>query len=94
MSEWDIDYIDLIEPGCIEFDDDNLGRLVFGAVFTGIDYRVSESDGTTLVELSFDGENEGDPISGRAKLTLEGDQLKGRIFLHCSDESELIAQKI
>lgn len=94
MSMWDRDYIDLIEPGCIEFSYDGLGQLVFGAIFAGIDYSVSESNQTNLVEFSFDGEDEGDPISGRAKLTLEDNQLKGKIFIHRGDDSELIAQRL
>ena len=92
MSMWDKDFIDLIEPGCIEFADDGLGSLHFGAVYTHIDYRISELNQIQLIEFSFSGEDEGDPICGRAKLTFQGQQLKGNIFFHCGDESELIAQ--
>lgn len=93
MSMWDRDYIDLIEPGRIEFNDNGLGQLVFGAIYAEIDYRLSELNQVHLVECSFDGIDEGDPVSGRVKLVLEGDKLRGKIFFHCGDESELVAQK-
>jgi len=93
MSLWDKDFIDLIEPGCIEFKNDGLGSFNFGAVFTDIDYRITELRRNQLVEFSFIGEDEGDPICGRVKLELQDKQLQGKVFIHCGDEPELIAEQ-
>jgi len=32
MEMWDQDFVDLIEPGYFQFDEDGLGFFVFGAV--------------------------------------------------------------
>ncbi|WP_186297185.1 hypothetical protein [Shewanella algae] len=37
MSNWDQDYVDLVEPGYFEFTDDGLGEFVFGAVKGWVD---------------------------------------------------------
>ena len=41
MSNWDQDYVDLVEPGYFKFTDDGLGEFVFGAVKGWVDARVS-----------------------------------------------------
>ena len=91
-SLWDKDFIDLIDTGCIEFKKKGLGELSFGAVFAEIDYRISDSEPTPLIEFSFSGQDEGDPISGRAKLSLQGKKLVGKIFFHYGDEAEMMAE--
>ena len=91
MSLWDKDYIDLIQPGCIEFTKDGLGSFNFGTVFCDIDYRISEVEEKQLIEFTFLGHAEGDIVSGRAKLYLKVQKLSGKILFHYGDESELIA---
>jgi len=42
MEQWDLDYIDLVEPGYFLFDDEGMGDYVFGTVSGFIDCRFSD----------------------------------------------------
>lgn len=63
MEMWDQDFVDLVEPGYFQFDDDDLGFFVFGAVEGQIDYRIS--DDNDRVDFSWSGNDDGDLKSGR-----------------------------
>jgi hypothetical protein len=65
MDMWDRDAIDLVEPGFIEFAGDGTGQFGFIAVRGWMDCRSTERDGRTGVEFSWDGEDDGDQVSGR-----------------------------
>jgi hypothetical protein len=43
------------------------------------------------VEFSFQGFDEGDPISGRGRATVSGNEMTGRIYFHQGDESGFTA---
>ena len=59
----------------------------FGYVEGQIDYRLGERDGKSAIEFTWDGNDEMDPAQGRGWLVLEGDELKGRFYIHHGDES-------
>ncbi len=42
MEQWDQDYVDLVEPGYIRFDKNDLGELPFGTVHGYLDCRIQE----------------------------------------------------
>ena len=92
MELWDEDFMNLLGPANITFDDDALGSFEFGAVVGFIDCRFSERDGKPFVEFSWQGKNDTDDDSGRGwgMITDEGN-LHGRIFFHCSDDSAFTA---
>ncbi|GAA3902868.1 hypothetical protein GCM10022228_11490 [Halomonas cibimaris] len=94
MEEWDQDFVDLIQSGHFQFDEDGLGFFMFGAVEGQLDYRLSD-DGRR-VDFSWSGNDDGNIKSGRGwfELTASG-TAKGRFFIHCGDESavELEFQK-
>jgi hypothetical protein len=88
MELWDADVIDLVGPGFIEFGRDRLGRLGFIAVEGQLDWREVVRDGHPGVEFTWEGSDEGDPVSGRGWAVLTGeDTLDGRIFFHLGNDS-------
>ena len=96
MEAWDIDYIDLVVPGFIEFERHNnrlMGRFQFGTVDGWLDCRVRTLAGQSYVEWSWEGRNDNDPGSGRGWARLENGKLLGRLFIHASDDSAFEAEK-
>lgn len=93
MDMWDRDAIDLVEPGFIEFAEDGTGQFGFIAVRGWMDCRCTEHHGRTGVEFSWDGDDEGDQVSGRGWAVLVDDAtLKGHLFIHMGDESGFRAE--
>lgn len=93
MSMWGSDALDLGGPACIEFEPDGMGAIHFIAARGGIDYRASLRGGRPLVEFTWEGMSEGDPISGRATATLHDRHLTGTLFIHLGDESSFMARR-
>ncbi len=93
MELWDSDYIDLVEPGFISFDDAGHGEFMFGVV-NGF---MSCGHGENIVHFKWEGDSEGDEVRGEGWVELdEGstDALSGSIEFWDADESEFKAQKI
>lgn len=74
-DRWDRDAIDLLEPGFIEFAGDGTGQFGFIAVRGWMDCRSTERDGRTGVEFSWDGEDDGEQVSGRGWAAVVADAL-------------------
>jgi hypothetical protein len=92
MSNWDQDYVDLVEPGYVEFTDDGFGEFVFGAVCGWIDARVSTCE--SRIEFSWQGECEGDDLCGRGEIEFATPcKGEGQVFIHNSDESKFIIER-
>ena len=88
MDMWDRDAIDLVEPGFIEFAEDGTGQFGFIAVRGWMDYRSITREGRECVEFSWEGDDEGDQVSGRGWATLADDgTLEGHLFIHQGDDS-------
>jgi hypothetical protein len=88
MELWDVDAIDLVEPGFIEFDPDRSGQFGFIVVRGWMDCRDTTRDGKSCVEFTWEGSDEGDQVSGRGWAVLAEDgTLDGRIFFHRGDDS-------
>jgi hypothetical protein len=88
MELWDTDAIDLVGPGFIEFDGRRSGRLGFIAVEGELDCREVVRDGCLGVEFTWEGSDDGDPVTGRGWVVLtDDDSLEGRIFFHLGDDS-------
>lgn len=93
MEQWDKDYIDMVEPGYIEFGSDGLGELKFGCISATVDWEIEYVGNTEKVAFSFEGLDEGDQISGRGWATSSKSHMEGRIFIHLGDDSNFIARK-
>ena len=88
METWPQDYVDLVEPGYFQFDEDNLGAFVFGAVRGWIDVRVSGKQ--PYLEYSWQGESEGDHYCGRGWFEFRNpNDSAGKLFIHCGDETAI-----
>ncbi len=83
MDRWDKTFIDLIEPGYIEFMDNGFGSFHFGCVYANIDHRMDEQDKT---EFSFYGDDEGKEVFGRGWVKIDDTGLYGEILFHEGEE--------
>lgn len=89
---WDSDALDLVSPAYIQFGDDGLGGFGMIALRGWLDCRYGQRDGRPSVEFSWQGEDEGDDACGRGWAVQEPDgSLRGRLFIHCADDSEFRA---
>ena len=93
MDQWDRDFIDEEVRGYFEFDQRDSGDFQFGYVQGQIDYRLDERDGKPAVEFTWDGHDEMDPAQGLGWMVLEGDELKGRLFVHLGDDSGIVLKR-
>src|SRR6266542_2697900 len=88
MDLWDLEAIDLVGPGFIEFGTDDTGGFGFIAVQGWTDCRHGERDGRPYVEFTWEGGDEGDQVSGRGWAALDEDgSLRGHIYFHLGDDS-------
>ena len=90
MDRWNNEFIDLVEPGYIEFVDNGFGSFHFGCVYANIDYRIDDQG---KVEFSFYGDDEGQEVFGRGWAKMDHKGLYGGLFFHEGDESEFQAVK-
>ena len=93
MSALDNDFIDEEEEGYFEFDQKDSGQFHFGYVQGQMDCRLTTRDGDSVVEWTWDGNDEMDPAQGRGWAILKGDELHGMIYFHQGDDSEFVAKK-
>jgi len=95
MDLWEQDDVDLVSPAFIEFGEDHQGSLGFIAVEGGIDWREAPRDGQPGAEFTWEGFDEGDPVTGRGWTILEeGGSLRGRIYFHLGDDSGFRAERM
>lgn len=88
MDVWDRDAIDLLGPAFIEIKTDGTGWFRFVAVEGNLDCKHVEREGHRAVEFTWDGDDEGDHVSGRGWAQVEtGGSLRGHIFFHAGDDS-------
>lgn len=93
MEVWGQDYVDMEVPGFFQIRSDGTGQFQFGLVSADIDGRTEQYDNTLRFEFSWSGKDESDPVCGRGWAIIENDELKGRIYLHLSDDSAFRAIK-
>jgi hypothetical protein len=88
MDLWDRDALDLVQAASIEFGHDRSGSFGFIAVEGWLDCHEARIDGRAGAEFSWQGYDEGDPVSGRGWAVLGEDGfLRGRVFFHQGDDS-------
>jgi len=94
MDLWDRDALDLVQPAFIEFGRDCAGSFGFIGVEGWLDCHEAPIDGIAGSEFSWQGYDDGDPVSGRGWAVLGDDgSLRGRIFFHQGDDSGLRAAR-
>jgi len=88
MDEWDKEAFDLLGPAFFQFDAHDSGEFQFIAARGQMDCRHGQRDERPLVEFSWEGNDECDPVSGRGWGILEEDgTMRGHIFIHFGDDS-------
>lgn len=94
MEKWDQDFVDLVVPGYIQFEENDSGEFQFGAVFGSMECPIKPSDKSERLEFSWDGEDDVDPLNGRGWASVNEDgQLVGRLYFHDGDDSGFIAER-
>ena len=94
MELWDREAIELLGPGYFRFDDEQSGEFQFTAVRGWLDCGYGEREGRSLVEFTWQGDDEGTEASGRGWAVVERDgTLNGRIFFHQGDDSTFTATR-
>ena len=95
MELWDQDFLDLVTPAHITFEEEGHGAFAFGYVQGWTDCRFGTENGLPLVEFSWEGSDEMDPVNGRGWAVLTKDnQLEGRLFFHAGDDSDFCAHRV
>ena len=85
MEVWEEDFIDFNGPAVFAVEENGTGYFEFGAVETEIDCRVESIGEVERLEFSFEGEDEGDPVSGRGWAKVDGSEMNGRIHAYPID---------
>jgi hypothetical protein len=88
MEMGDTDFLDLVEPAYIAFDQQGRGEFVFGAVQGSLDCRY----GSDSVDFTWQGSDEMDPVCGDGELDQSG-SLTGEIRFHGGDQSTFKARR-
>lgn len=90
MELWDADFVDLLGPAYIAFDQDGRGEFVFGAVTGGLDCAHAKDS----VDFTWIGHDEMDEASGDGFAQIEEDgMLSGEIRFRLGDESAFKARR-
>jgi len=90
---WDQEALDLVVRAYMRFDRSGLVEMELIAIGASIDYRVEQRDGALVLEFSWAGFDEMDATSGRAWARIDGDTMRGTLFIHQGDESTFVARR-
>lgn len=90
---WTREDLNSVVPAHITFNRNHLGELELIAISASIDHRIGNRDGTPIVEFTWEGSDEGQPVSGRGWARLTGDHLNGQLFIHQGDETDFTAKR-
>ena len=90
---WNQEALDLVLPAHTTFDRNGLGEMQLIAIGASIDYRVEQREGASILEFSWSGFDERDATSGRAWARIDGDTMRGKLFIHQGDESTFVARR-
>jgi hypothetical protein len=94
MDLWDREAIELLGPAFIEFKGEG-GRFGFIAVEGWMDCWHGQRNNRPSIDFTWDGNDEGDPASGRGWVILRRDgSLTGHIYFHHGDDSGFKAMPI
>lgn len=89
MEQWEQEFVDLVEPGFISFQNGGRGEMRFGAVSLGLDWD-SGADGK--VDFSFEGFDELDEVTGRGWAKIIDGRLTGLVKFHQGENSGFTAE--
>ncbi len=93
MDQWDQEFVDLVIPGHVTIRKDGKGSFQFGAVEGEMDCHVQRTDAHEQIEFTWDGFDEGDEVSGRGWVRVDGEDMTGHLFFDAGDDSGFRAKK-
>lgn len=91
-ANWSAEDLDLVGPAYIVFERGGSGEMQMVAIEATLDHHVSRRDGNWFLEFSWSGFDEGNEINGRGTARIEGELLKGELFIHQGDSSTFVAK--
>ncbi len=90
MAMWDKNFLDMIEPAHISFNDQDEGSFAFGCINATLACSLT----TTDADFTFEGQDEMEPTSGEGWAELQPDgSLEGEISFQNGDETSFTATK-
>lgn len=90
MAMWNKDFLDMIEPAYISFNDQDAGTLIFGCISAQLTCSLT----TTDADFTFEGQDEMETTSGEGWAELQPDgTIEGEITFQNGDESTFTATK-
>ncbi|WP_186400845.1 hypothetical protein [Stappia sp. P2PMeth1] len=94
MDTFPDDVLDIAGEAHLTFTGTDDGEIAFIAVRGLLDVRYGSRDGVATAELSFEGADDGDPVSGRGWASLgTAGRLVGHIYIHKGEESSFVCQR-
>jgi hypothetical protein len=93
MEAWDQEFVNMEVPGHFMFRKGGTGHFQFGLVQREMDCRLENASGKPRIDLSWEGQDELDPASGRVWAWIEDKELQGRIFFHMGEDSAFRAKR-
>ena len=88
---WGDEDLNLLGAAEIAFDRRGGGSIQVGALQAGLDCRVDRGADLPRVDFSWSGFDDMDPVSGRGWAEVEGDSMRGKLFIHMGDDIEFTA---
>jgi hypothetical protein len=94
MDTFPDDALDIGGEAHITFTGTDDGEIAFIAVRGFLDVRYGSRDGVANVEFSFEGFDNGDPVSGRGWASLgTAGRLVGKIYIHKGEDSGFVCEQ-
>lgn len=90
---WSVDELDGMASAHMTFRAGRQGEMELLAIEADVDYRAGRREGRPFIEFSWEGTDDGQPISGRAWALVEKRKLYGRLFIHGGDEATFVAKR-
>ncbi len=94
MSEWDYDYLSMLDPPELEISSDGSGSIRFGALEGVLDVMSDEWRPDDILQFTIVGSDEGDEIFGRGCAMIRDELLMGRIAFHQGEVSDFEAERL
>ncbi|MEX0718564.1 MAG: hypothetical protein WD066_18370 [Planctomycetaceae bacterium] len=93
-DQWDEDELDE-EQDSFDVETNGIGSFRLVSIEGEIDYRTTVRDGHPAIEFSWEGGDEADgtPLTGRGWAVLEGEELRGAVFVHHGDDWQFKAAR-
>jgi hypothetical protein len=93
-SLWDDESLHLFGTAYLKIRPNGFGEFVVGALEADIDWHARDDSSPPCVDFSFEGNDDGEPVSGRGWARCTGDALQAEIFIHRGDRSALTGRKV